>query len=376
MKKIAITFVFTSILTVLSCLMCPGMIQAQEVTVVGMGVDRDGALRDAARNAVEQVVGVLLDSRTLMSNLRIEMDEVYKESQGFVKRSEILEESRVDESTYRVKALIDVDTSPDAKLIERLTMIMRMNDPRIVVMVLSGTNAKGIANHDEEVESVLNARLMEMGFNHVADADQIIKLHGAEFLNSIYEGRTGIIGEAGDNACDYLVLGIAAAMPWNVAVPDYRTGNMRNSPLFGAKAKLNVKVFKYDTGDIVGTFVSEATGVGNNQGMAINRGMLQAASDAAKRLEDTFRHFGAKSKQGMTVIASAKDYGQVNSLVQILNSLGIVDKVYIRGYEEGKVVLEVDTAQKPYVLVTALRTKDFKFVVEQMSNSSLTLRLF
>ena len=37
---------------------------AQEVTVVGMGEDRASAMSDAARNAVEQVVGAYIECTT------------------------------------------------------------------------------------------------------------------------------------------------------------------------------------------------------------------------------------------------------------------------------------------------------------------------
>ena len=63
-----------------------GNVSAQEVTVTGIGADKDSAIRDATRLAIEQVVGTFIDSRTLMENLRIQMDEVYKKSQGYVKR--------------------------------------------------------------------------------------------------------------------------------------------------------------------------------------------------------------------------------------------------------------------------------------------------
>ena len=151
-------------------------VSAQEVTVVGMGMDKDSAIRDASRLAVEQVVGTYLDSRTLMENLVIRLDEVYKKSRGFVKKITVLEEGRVDASTYRVQARIDVDTNPNAELMDELTMLMRLNDPRIAVVVLNSTS-NGHPSHNENAESALNSKLLEMGFNHVVDADHVIKLY-------------------------------------------------------------------------------------------------------------------------------------------------------------------------------------------------------
>ena len=96
-----------------------GSAAAQEVTVVGVGADRNSAIRDAAK--------------------------------------------------------IDVDTNPNSALVDRLTMIMQLNDPRISV-------------HAEisDVEDFLVEKLLDAGFNHVtkkADADAQ-KNSGADYLIS------------------------------------------------------------------------------------------------------------------------------------------------------------------------------------------------
>ena len=57
---------------------------AKEVTVDGVGIDRESALRDARRVAVEQVVGTFVDSRTLVENSMVALDNIYTKSQGFV----------------------------------------------------------------------------------------------------------------------------------------------------------------------------------------------------------------------------------------------------------------------------------------------------
>ena len=350
-------------------------VHAQEVTVVGMGMDKDSALRDASRVAVEQVVGTLIDARTLMKDLRIELDEVCKKSHGFIKKITVLSEGPMDASTYRVQARIDVDTNPNAELMDQLTMMMRLNDPRIAVVVLNSTS-QGQPSHNEDTESILNARLVELGFNHVIDVDHVIKLYDAKFLNNIYEGRTGLSNVGSDNACEFLVLGKVSANVANVGVPDYKSGQMLAAPLINAQTKLNVKILKYDTGDIIGTFVSTGSGIGINNGRAMDTGLAVAASEAANHLEKTFKQFGAKVSTGMAVTIIAKDYSQVEALTQTLRSLGDVNNVYIRSQDRGKTLLEIDTPQKPHVIAAAIRShSQMNVIVETITNSGLTLRI-
>ena len=49
--------------------------EAREVTVTGVGTDRESALKDARRVAVEEVAGTFIDSRTLTNKSMVELDE-------------------------------------------------------------------------------------------------------------------------------------------------------------------------------------------------------------------------------------------------------------------------------------------------------------
>ena len=50
---------------------------AQAVTVEGLGADRNDALRSAQRSAIEQAAGTFIDSRTIVQNAQIALDEIY-----------------------------------------------------------------------------------------------------------------------------------------------------------------------------------------------------------------------------------------------------------------------------------------------------------
>ena len=82
--------------------------EAREVTVEGVGTDRESALRDARRLAVEQVVGTFVDSRTLTNNFMVELDKIYTKSSGFVGKIDVLSEG-FSNGVYKVRAVINVD---------------------------------------------------------------------------------------------------------------------------------------------------------------------------------------------------------------------------------------------------------------------------
>ena len=352
---------------------------AQVVTVDGMGADRDSAVRDASRKAVMQVVGTFIDSNTLVENAMVELDEIYAKSQGFVRNIKILEERQVGED-YRVRASIDVDTRPDASLMDRLTLLMRTNDPRIAVIVLGDTNdANGTFNagngHDIISESVMSDRLIELGFSHVVDANHVIKLQNAQLLNSIYNGQTGLSGVEVDRSVDYLVLGKSRVDAYRVSVPNQLQGGYSETQLTTAKADLTVKVLKFDTGDMIGSYSVEGQGVENNQVRAANKALTAAAGKAAQELEKKFKQFASKTSQGgLQMTVHADDYGKIEQLIGDLNGVSGVENVYVREHGNGKAVLEIDSMQKPHTIIQLLkkRTK-LGIFVEGVTNSGMQL---
>ena len=345
-------------------------VSAQVVTVDGMGIDRDSAIRDATRNAVMEVVGVYIDSRTLVEKSAVALDEIYAASQGFVRKVTVLDERQAGQD-YRVRAQIDVNDNPNTALMDKLTMLMMLNDPRIAVVVLKDGDNLG---YDEVAETAMNDRLIGAGFNHVVDADHVIKLTDAAMLNSIYNGQRGLTGVGVDHAVDFLVLGKSKADVTPVVIPVFGTSQAEQTGLVNAKADLTVKILKYDTGDIIGTFAAEGRAMEGTDVRAVAAAETIAAKTAAEQVENKFRKFAAKAIQGIRVQVNASDYNKVEALVAEIRGLSGVNSVYIREHSGGKAVLEVDSAQKPHTIVQMLkqRTKLGVFV-EGITNSGIEL---
>lgn len=353
------------------CLISPAA--AQEVTVTGMGADKDAAIRDASRLAVEQVVGTFIDSRTLMHDLIIQMDDVYKKSHGFVKKIQVLREERLNTSAYRVTARIDVDTNPNGKLVDELTMLMRLNDPRITVIVFDGAN--GSASRNEPAEGILVEKLLNMNFSHVLHPNQVIKQTDAEFLNDIAAGNGGLFSGKKDNATDYLVVGKCNRISSPVTFPDYNTAEMMPSALINVRSSFKIDVIKYDTGEFIGTFSVEGKGVRPNEEHARQIADNAAMSSAAEKLGDTFRKFSSRTANGLTFTITASP-DNLDTIINSLRDIGAVDNIQIREHSGDKVVLNVETSAKPHEIVAMLKSRTKLGVfVEKMTASTCSLRI-
>lgn len=333
-----------------------GSAAAQEVTVVGMGEDRESATRDAARLAVEQVAGTFIDSRTLMENLVIQFDEVCKNSRGFVKSIKILDESFADE-VYRVQALVDVDDNPDSALIDELTMIMQLNDPRIAVAAFDSTSAR-----NRSVEIILNENLLSSGFSHVKDT-------GGENFSSL-ESFRNVAG------ADYIVLCRCSEISRPVAIPNHSAKAMAETSFVNVRSTLSVDVIKCDTGELIGTFSVEGTGVDNGDELARKISVTEASKLAADKLTGTFKKFSASTTQYLSFTLIAADESKLEKIIAELRSIGKVDSVRVRELSGVTATLAIDSVQKPYELVNSLKRRTTLGVfIENMSNSSCTLRI-
>lgn len=345
-------------------------VSAQEVTVIGMGMDKNEALRDAARLAVEQVVGTYIDSRTLMKDLMIQLDEVFKKSNGYVKNIQILNEEKLGDSTYRIQAKVDVDTTPDGKLIDEITMIMQLNDPRIAVLIFDTSNGK--STRYEIAESFLNQKLISMNFSHVLNSSMVASLNNANFLKHL--AANGTFKGIKDNAADYLVLGKCSSILNQVFVPSFE--GMKPTNLQNARTTLQVDVIKYDTGEIVGTFTANAVAVGNNEALAKNDSTINVATEAAEKLAETFKKFSSKATQGITITIRATNDSKLQQIINDLRSVGIVNSVYIREQKKNYAVIAVESSQKPNTIITALKDRTrLKIFIEEITNSTCTFKV-
>ena len=263
---------------------------AQEITVDGLGSNRDEAIKNAERIAVEQVVGAFVDSQTLVENAMVKLDEIYMHAKGYVSGVKILNEGQTS-AGYKVTAKLNVASEPNSALISQLETVMRLNDPRITVIMLNS-----FGNHDELAETALNEKLLTVGFSHVVDADIVANLENARLLERLYNGEKGLVGVGASYGADYLVLGKTHTNSQNIRLPDYRTGGYKEMAMIVANADITARIIKLSTGDIVGTFSVTAKGNDVIKDNAERNAIRTAAENAALELEKKFKRLAMTVK--------------------------------------------------------------------------------
>jgi len=104
--------------------------ETQTVVSEGVGTTPDEALKDAFRNAVQQVVGAVVDAETMVKNDELIEDKILTYSNGFIKGYEEVPNSKKNESgVHRVKIKAEV---------ERRSVVMKLKAVNITVKEVDG----------------------------------------------------------------------------------------------------------------------------------------------------------------------------------------------------------------------------------------------
>jgi len=354
---------------------------AQTVIVDGVGVDRDAAMRDAARMAVEQVAGMYINSNTVVSNTSVEMDEILSHAQGYVQNIQVISES-MNGDEYRIRASVDVNTDPNSAFMKRMDAVMRLNDPRIGVVILTDDpdidhEFYALPGHDTILETALNERLLTVGFKHVVDVSLLSQLQDSAVLNAVYRGdsRLPYSGSNADRPIDYLVIGRSHAEGYKVKLPDNHGGYVETQ-MSSARTHLDLKIISFGTSTIIGTYSVDGQGVENSPALAARKSRQAAAVKAAEKLEQQFLKAAASAFSGIQFTVRANDFSLVEQLVRELKELRGVQDVYVRGTNAGKTTIDIASSQQPFTILQMLqRSTNLSIFIESSSANEINITI-
>ena len=349
---------------------------AQWVVVTGVGEDADSALRDAKRSAVEQVVGTYISSETLVSQASVVQDEIYAKAVGFVTDVKVLDEGR-HAGAYRMRVNVNVNTNTNSELMNRVEMIRALGDPRIGVVVFKESSGDEYSSsqkgYDDITEESINAKLLSMGFSHVVDTNIVAKLRNSSLLNSLYNGDTNLLGDTSSYGVDVLVIAQSSVDAVKINLMQ-QGGTTLDTQLVRGSADVTGKVIMLATGNIQGTFSVQGQGIDISEKTAGNKALKAASANVAKEVEKVLRKKAAKAFDGLQIIATVDDYEKLEDLVDTLKKLNGVQGVQMREYQNGKAVIDVESNQKPHIILRMLKEKsDLGLFNEGITNNTMQL---
>lgn len=346
---------------------------AEGVAALTGGVDiaRDQALKDALRKAVEQGVGVFVNSETRVANFQLLSDRIYSQADGYVSSYRVVNESR-EGDPYRVvvRARVKLERiEDDLKAIGIL--VAEQGRPRIMVLVRKVANQGPVALSEETmtpemVETMLTAAFQKKGFV-VVDRATVERNLDRERLKRILEGdeqAAMVVGRAAD--AEIGVIGTLQESYERKRVP-HMSGEVEVY-----RVDLSTRAIDLNSGMVLGA------GVVSVEKPFSGRVAREVAADSVSQLLIAHILAGWKRRENVTLVyARNADFQKIEMFKsEVRSRVRGVREVLTREFNGGTAVLEIvsETATPEVVEQIGRGQIGVRFQVEAISGNRMDIR--
>lgn len=343
---------------------------------------RDDAIEDALRKSLENVMGLLIESETLVENYQLIEDNIYSKTRGYVQKYDVVREGKRNDDLYEVtvNALVKMaDLENDLDAIA--TLIRRKNTPRMMVLI-EERNIGDVLGSINYVDADLNTAetaiidaFMQKGFKFVDQATVKANLQQAQAA-AILEGNVAQAAALGRNVgADVVLTGKALAKATEVEV----YGTKQRSQ----QASLTARAIRADTGEMLATASAQGAFPHIDDVVGGTKAIQRACDKLAPELiEKILDKWSQDVSSGTTVTLKVKGVSSYAQLTKFKASLkyyvrGIVDVVQ-RDWYEGFATLEITMTGNADDLAQRMAGKDIegtKVRVIGMTQNSVSVEL-
>lgn len=305
------------------------------VITLGTGHTESAALHEAMRSAVEEEVGVALQSQSIMVNYEVR-DKVFTHAEGYIQKYEILESWR-EGDWYKVRIRAEVSKRLQEDLMShdmRQSVIgANMQDPRLGVIVLD--------EYKKPVPSAENAFIMSLqdaGFSRIVDLDQIDHATKYRLANAAFHDQYELLQalRAQENV-DYMVVAkLSDVSNTHNTIPGF--GGFRSGHVTMA-----VRMFNVNTGEIVYADSVRCNSAHTDSVSANAGAVMKAAKKIAAKLSAAALKKAANPEQHLHLIVVTGVLGKNGSSAQAyLRELTGVTGVFTRNVSYGNMRFDIN----------------------------------
>jgi hypothetical protein len=316
---------------------------------------KEDAINSALRNAVEQVVGTMVESNVLVENYQTVEDKIYTRTQGYVQRYDIISTSKQFDNAMEVTIRAVVKVSDLQSDLEAIGVLLgRKGKPRTMVMI----DEKNIGEHYYQfgidmntTETALMNELMNYGFPFV-DATQSQVLIANDVISAAMKGDASAAASIATRlGAEIMITGNAVAKVASGG-PDV----VRNAGFKSCQANMNLRVIRADDAKIIAVASASDRAAHIDEITGGTQALQNAAKTAATELKDkivkVWQQDVYSSAQVQLQVTNILSFSQLNTFK---NSL----QYYVRGVQA--------VNQRSFAAGTALFDVDIKGTAEQMA---------
>jgi len=318
MKKLLSTL--TVVLAITACT-AEGIAATKVVVTEGHSFfNKDDAIRQAQRAAVEKAVGVFVHSQTEVENFVIQKDKIMSRTQGYITRFTVLEEEKKSEEFYvKIEAEVSLDKIKDDLIAMRI-LLDSMERPKVMILVeeeYTDMTPAGMNIAETEVSSLLASK----GFDLV-DKAQLEELKRRNQAKLALTGNIAAAKSLGfDLGAQYVVVGKAVVQDIGEAYP--------GSGLKSLQASLQLKLIQTNTGLVLGSVVkngvaahiSPVTGASKALRISAQKAVDEYLLDTITSSFQEYLNNGAPIKLHITGVNTFKEYSLISSNIETMEKV-------------------------------------------------------
>lgn len=327
-------------------------VDSQGFSTISGGNDviaRDGAIADALRKSVEQAVGTMVSSETMVENYQVLSDNVYTNTQGYVKSYIVTGESKTP-ALYQVNVRAVVAIGTIKNDLDALGLLhVRAEKPRVLFMIAEQNvgdkyysfwwwgkrEFMGETIDMSAAETSLKELFLAKGFNvvDISGSMETLDVSNAFRVADLTNDGARQIGRKLN--AEVVIKGKALAK---------EGARTPGSQVAAYIADITAQAIRVDTGEVLGS--TRGHGVARN--ISEVTGGTEALSRASTELGDKLiEQIAAKWTKGNQItirISGITDYKKVADIKNALKKqVRGVQAVYQRRFEGGLAVFELDT---------------------------------
>jgi hypothetical protein len=324
-----------SLLSFLLCLPLAAQ-SVTKITVDGRGMSLSEALEDAKRNAIEQGLGVFLDSEVLVENATLIEDQIYTKANGFIKKYETVRRGTEEGGIIVVTIEAEVTEILDEIIKDQIAvdLLLRfVRQPRFMVFLHEDIGGQQETTY---AETEIGRLMGERGFDIVSrQQTSALQQRSTELALLTEQDVNKAIAIAAEFGAEIIVTGRADVNLLTGAT----LGNRKSG-----QANLTAQVIRTDNAQILAqnTFHGKRTHI-----EAETAGML-AIKDAAQQLANYLMretiHRWSKEQAGARAVSlriNGVKYAQRSKIEKHIKAQRGVQSVDRRSFTSGVAVLAV-----------------------------------
>ncbi len=296
---------------------------------------RDEALNRALRNAIEQGVGTVIDSETIVRNFKLLDDKIYSGVKGYVKSYDIISDNKGEGGLYRIKVRAVVALARLRKDIQALGILReRKKNPRI--MVLAVEYIDGLEQPASLVQSKISEVFLQNDFPLIDKAQmERIKSRDATLsfadpnkaasLGRRYGAEVVVVAEAKASLID-------TSKPYGVSV-------------FAYECSATAKAIKVDTAELIASRSLSDTKRGGGRVPTANKAIkavsVQLADVTINDIVENWRH-EVYNEVTVQLVCSNADLIKIKDLKKALDEQRSIKSVYERSFTGSVAIIDVE----------------------------------